>query len=72
MNTVMRSLGGSVGAQIGASVLAGTIVGNALPTEQGFTTAFLLAAGACGSAMVASLAVPRPSRPLLDAAGELA
>ena len=62
MNTVMRTLGGSVGSQIGASVIAGTVVGQALPTEHGFTIAFLVAAGACGLAALASLAVPRPAR----------
>ena len=60
MNTVMRSLGGSVGSQIGASVIAATVVGNGLPTEHGFTVAFVVAAAACGLAALASLAVPRP------------
>ncbi len=59
MNTVMRSVGGAVGTQIGASVIAATVVGGALPTEHGFTLAFLVAAGACGLAALASLAVPR-------------
>jgi EmrB/QacA subfamily drug resistance transporter len=63
MNTVMRSLGGSVGSQIGASVIAGTVVGNGLPTEHGFTVAFIVAAAACGLAGLASLAVPRPGGP---------
>jgi MFS family permease len=63
MNTVMRSLGGSVGSQIGASVIAATVVGNALPTEHGFTVAFVVAACACALAALASLAVPRPGRP---------
>jgi MFS family permease len=63
MNTVMRSLGGSVGTQIGASVLAGTVAANSLPTEDGFTAAFFLAAGACGLATAASLAVPGPTGP---------
>ena len=62
MNTVMRSLGGSVGGQIGASVIAATVVGAALPTEAGFTSAFALAAGACALATLASFAVPRPER----------
>ena len=72
MNTVMRSLGGSVGSQIGATVIAGTVVAGAAPTEQGFTLAFLFAAGACGLAMVASFAVPRPARPVLQPATGLA
>jgi MFS family permease len=64
MNTVMRSLGGSVGAQIGASIIAGTAVTNGLPTESGYTVAFIVAAGACGLAALASLAVPRRGQPV--------
>jgi EmrB/QacA subfamily drug resistance transporter len=60
MNTVMRSLGGSIGTQIGASVIAGTVVGHALPTDHGFTLAFIIASVACGLAALASLGVPRP------------
>jgi MFS family permease len=61
MNTVMRSLGGAVGAQIGASIIVGTIVAGGLPTEDGFTLAFIAAAVACGLAALASLLVPRQS-----------
>jgi EmrB/QacA subfamily drug resistance transporter len=53
MNTVMRTVGGSVG-----SVIAATVVGSALPTESGFTTAFVLCAGACAIGVLAALAVP--------------
>jgi EmrB/QacA subfamily drug resistance transporter len=72
MNTVMRSLGGSIGAQIGATVLAGSVVAGGLPTERGFTVAFFLAAAACGLAMLASFAVPRPSHPTFEPARDLA
>ncbi|MFN8216833.1 MAG: MFS transporter [Solirubrobacterales bacterium] len=63
MNTVMRTLGGAVGGQIGASVIAGTVVAASLPTESGFTLAFLIAAAACLLAALASLVVPRRPRP---------
>jgi MFS family permease len=69
MNTVMRSLGGSVGSQIGASIIAGTVVGHALPTEHGFTVAFIGAAGACALAALASLAAPRTRRPAEQPSG---
>jgi MFS family permease len=72
MNTVMRSLGGSIGSQIGASVIAGTVVANGLPTEEGFTLAFIVAAVACGLAALASLAVPRPGATQQPRAGALA
>jgi EmrB/QacA subfamily drug resistance transporter len=63
MNTVMRTLGGAVGGQVGASLIAGTVVAAGLPTEHGFTLAFLFAAGACLLAALASLSVPRRPRP---------
>jgi EmrB/QacA subfamily drug resistance transporter len=62
MNTVMRTLGGSVGGQLGASLIAGTVTAAGLPTDHGFTLAFLLAAAASLLAAVASFAVPRPPR----------
>lgn len=71
MNTVMRTLGGSVGSQIGASVIAATVVGPALPTEDGFTMAFIVAASACALAAIASLAVPRPAGSVERSAGSL-
>lgn len=69
VNTVMRTLGGSVGGQVGASLIAGTVVASGLPTEHGYTLAFLLSAGACLLAALASLAVPRPGRPASLPAG---
>ncbi|HET9164159.1 MAG TPA: MFS transporter [Solirubrobacterales bacterium] len=62
VNTVMRTLGGALGGQLGASLIAGTVTAAGLPTDQGFTFAFLLAAGACLLAGVASIAVPKPPR----------
>jgi MFS family permease len=59
MNTVMRTLGGAVGAEIGATVISSTAKLGHPPTEHGFTLAFLVAAGACLLAILASLAVPR-------------
>jgi EmrB/QacA subfamily drug resistance transporter len=69
MNTVMRTLGGSVGGQVGASLIAGTVVAANLPTESGYTLAFLFAAGACLLAALASLAVPRRDRATAAAVG---
>src|SRR2546421_6871295 len=63
MNTVMRTLGGAIGAQIGASIIAGTVISHALPTEHGFTVAFLSSAAACGLAMLVRFAGPPQSRP---------
>ena len=71
MNTVMRTLGGSVGGQVVASIIAGTVLVGMIPTEQGFTVAFSVAAVACALAALASLAVPpreRRSEPAAAAA----
>lgn len=58
VNTVMRTLSGTVGGQVGPSLIAGTVTPAGLPTDRGFT-AFVLAGGACLLAAVASLAVPK-------------
>lgn len=57
-----------VGGQLGASLAAGTVTAAGLPTDHGFTLAFLLAAGACLLAGLASIAVPKPPRPQLAGA----
>jgi EmrB/QacA subfamily drug resistance transporter len=70
MNTVMRSLGGSVGSQAGAAIITGTVVAaTGLPTERGFTLAFALAAAACGLAALSALLVPGPTRAVAVPAG---
>ena len=63
MNTVMRTIGGSVGAQIAATVLAAGAV-HGIPSEHGFTIAFALAGGAVLVGFFSALAVPgrRPVR----------
>jgi len=63
MNTVMRTVGGAIGSTIGAAVIAATVVGSSdVPTEDGYTAAFLVAAAAGLLALLATLIVPRPSR----------
>lgn len=72
MNTVMRSLGGAIGGQIAAAILAAQVVGG-LPSEDGFTIAFVF----CFIALLVGLATsvlipgrPRPGRvPGVAAAG---
>jgi hypothetical protein len=45
------------------------VVAAELPTESGFTLAFLFAAGACLLAALASFAVPRRAGPAFEVAG---
>jgi EmrB/QacA subfamily drug resistance transporter len=65
MNTVMRSLGGAIGGQIAAAILANNIV-RGLPSEDGFTVAFVF----CFVALLVGLAtsVLIPGRPRADRA----
>jgi EmrB/QacA subfamily drug resistance transporter len=52
MNTIVRTIGGSLGSQISASIVVGY-------TEADFTAAFAICAAALALSVVASLAVPR-------------
>ncbi len=65
MNTVMRSLGGAIGGQVAAAILASEIVGG-LPSEGGFTAAFVF----CFVALLVGLATCAliPGRPRTDRA----
>jgi EmrB/QacA subfamily drug resistance transporter len=63
MNSIMRTIGGSLGGQIAASIVATHLIaGSELPSEAGFTEAFALSAGALVVAFLAALAIPRPRR----------
>jgi MFS family permease len=57
INTILRTIGGAVGAQVAATIITPTA---GLPTEGGFTAAFLVAAGAALLAAIAARAIPRP------------
>ncbi|HWI71080.1 MAG TPA: MFS transporter, partial [Baekduia sp.] len=59
MNTVTRWVGGAFGSQVAASILAASAGADGLPTNSGFTVAFVLTAAVLAVATVATLAVPR-------------
>jgi uncharacterized membrane protein YdbT with pleckstrin-like domain len=59
MNTIMRSIGGSIGGQLTASILASSVAASGLPTDEGFTLAFLVSAAGLLLAVVAAVLVPR-------------
>ena len=62
INTVLRTIGGAVGAQLAAAVLtSATRAPAALPTESGYVTAFLAAAGVAAVAFAAALTIRRPA-----------
>ena len=59
-NTLVRSVGASLGSQISAAILTGSVIaGTALPSDAGYTTAFLVSAGIATVAALVSLAIPR-------------
>jgi EmrB/QacA subfamily drug resistance transporter len=61
MNMIARNVGGGVGSQVMAGIIAATLVGG-LPSEGGFTIAFVVTAGAFAVGSLVALAVPRPVR----------
>ena len=59
-NTLVRSVGASLGSQISAAILTGSVIaGSALPSDDGYTIAFLVSAGIALVAALVSLAIPR-------------
>lgn len=59
VNTIMRTIGGSLGAQIAATIVVSAhAAGTSVPAESGYTTAFALSAIAMGLAALAALAGP--------------
>jgi EmrB/QacA subfamily drug resistance transporter len=59
-NTLVRSVGASLGSQICAAILTGSVVaGTLLPSDDGYTTAFIVSAGIALVAAIVSSAIPR-------------
>jgi MFS family permease len=63
MNTIMRTVGGAMGGQIAATIVTGHLAATGLPTETGYTTAFVMSAIVAGIGFLAALAVPRSDNP---------
>src|SRR4051812_37841598 len=63
-NTLVRSVGASLGSQITAAILtASVIAGGLLPTDDGYTTAFLVSAGIAIVAAFVAVMIPRIAEP---------
>jgi sugar phosphate permease len=59
VNALVRNVGAAVGAQASGAILAGSVVpGATFPAENGFTTAFVVAAGVAVLASALALFVP--------------
>ena len=60
INTLTRSVGASIGSQVSAAILAGSAVaGSAVPTNEGFTAAFLVSAGVAAISACIAVVIPR-------------
>jgi EmrB/QacA subfamily drug resistance transporter len=68
VNTLVRSVGASLGAQVTASVLAGSAVGAGLPTNGGYTEAFLVGCGVAAAAAITASLIPSRSGRMAHAA----
>src|SRR5918999_1301100 len=59
-NTLVRSVGASLGSRISAAILTGSVVaGSVLPSDDGYTTAFLVSAGVAVAAAIVAMLIPR-------------
>jgi MFS family permease len=67
INMILRSVGGAIGAQVAAAILTGSLGPGRLPTEGGYSAAFLMCAGAGLVAWLAAVAVPRPRHRVVSA-----
>jgi MFS family permease len=58
VNSIVRTIGGSIGSAAVAAVIAAGLTPQGLPTDQSFTTGFWACAGVAALAVLASLALP--------------
>jgi hypothetical protein len=59
-NKLVRSVGASLGSKISAAILTGSVVaGSVLPSDDGYTTAFVVSAAIAVIAAIVSMAIPR-------------
>jgi predicted MFS family arabinose efflux permease len=59
INTIMRTVGGAFGAAGGTAIIAAHVSASGLPTERGYTVAFLASAAGGVLAIGAALLIPR-------------
>src|SRR5436309_3350182 len=48
MNTIVRTIGGAIGSQVSAGIVTATLAAGRLPSEKGFTIAFVASAAGLG------------------------
>jgi EmrB/QacA subfamily drug resistance transporter len=71
-NAVVRSIGSSLGAQVTAAVLAGSVLtSTGLPSDSGYTAAFVISGVIALVAAAAAVVIPRTSHGHLPIAAEM-
>jgi MFS family permease len=71
-NAVVRSVGSSLGSQLTAAILAGSVLGSTgLPSDSGYTTAFVISGVVALIAAVAAVTIPRTSHGHLPVGSEI-
>jgi MFS family permease len=68
VNSIMRTIGGSIGTAVIAAIIASSVTARSLPTAQGFSRGFAVCAGVGVLAIVAALLMPGASRRRAEAA----
>lgn len=62
VNSIVRTIGGSIGTAVIAAVIAGNTTPQGVPTDQAFTTGFWICAAVGGLAVIAAFALPSAHR----------
>jgi EmrB/QacA subfamily drug resistance transporter len=71
-NAVVRSVGSSLGSQVTAAILAGSVLGSTgLPSDSGYTVAFVISGVVALVAAVAAVTIPRTSHGHLPVGSEI-
>jgi EmrB/QacA subfamily drug resistance transporter len=69
-NTLVRSVGAGLGSQVSAAILTGSVAAGAvLPSDSGYTAAFLVSAAIACAAAVVALLIPRVGQPIAVPSG---
>jgi hypothetical protein len=71
-NAVVRSVGSSLGSQVTSAILAGSVLGSTgLPSDSGYTAAFVIGGVVALIAAVAAVTIPRTSHGHLPVGSEI-
>jgi MFS family permease len=70
INTIMRTVGGAFGAAGGTAIIAAHVSASGLPSERGYTIAFLASAAGGVLAIGAALLIPRSGKDARHEPGE--